>query len=75
MEDKTRAGRPSTRRNEDNVQCARDMLNSDRRLSVQMIADHARIDKTTRHTIITEDFQMKNVCAKLVSKVRKKLAS
>lgn len=37
-EDKSRTGRPSTSRNEDNVQCVRDVWSSDRRLSFRMIA-------------------------------------
>ena len=69
VEDEPRGGRPSTSRTDDNVQRVRDVLNSDRRLSVRMIADRVGIDKMTVHTIITEDLAMRKVCAKLVPKV------
>lgn len=35
-----------------------DVLNSDRQLSVQMIAEYVGIDKMTVHTIITEDLHL-----------------
>ena len=44
VEDEPRAGRPSTSRNDDKVQRVREMLNSDSRLSVRMIADRIGID-------------------------------
>ncbi|XP_033609194.1 uncharacterized protein LOC117282682 [Cryptotermes secundus] len=59
VEDEPRGGRPSTSRTDDNVQRVRDVLNSDRRLSVRMIADRVGIDKMTVHTIITEDIKYK----------------
>ncbi|XP_023714359.1 protein GVQW3-like, partial [Cryptotermes secundus] len=58
VEDEARGGRPSTSRTDDNVQRVRDVLNSDRRLSVRMIANRVVIDKMTVHTIITEDLAM-----------------
>lgn len=39
VEDEPRAGRPSTSRTDDNVECVRVVLNSDRHLSVRMVAD------------------------------------
>lgn len=44
-----------TSRTDDNVQCVREVLNSDRRLSVRMVADEIVIDTTTVHRIITEN--------------------
>jgi hypothetical protein len=38
VEDEQRAGRPSTSKTEDNVTKIRDLLNTDRRLSVRLIA-------------------------------------
>ena len=43
VEDEPRAGRPSTSRTDDNVQRVREVLNSDRRLSVRMVADEIGI--------------------------------
>lgn len=69
VEDESRAGRPSTSRTDDNVQRVRDVLNSDRRLSVRMIADQIGIDKMTVHNIVSEDLAMRKICAKLVPKI------
>lgn len=69
MADELHAGRPSTSRNEDNMQRVCEVLNSDRRLSVSMIADHVGIDKMIVHTIITEDLGMRRICAKLDLKI------
>jgi len=67
VEDESRAGRPLTSRTDNNVQRVREVLNSDRRLSVRMIA--YRIDKMTVYTIITENLAMRKICAKLVPKI------
>lgn len=75
VEDKPRTGHPSTSRNENNVQCMRNVLNSNWWISVRMITNHAGIDKMTVRITIIEDFQMWNICVKLVSKVLQKLAS
>lgn len=69
---KVHAGRPTTSRYEDNVQLMCDVLHSYRRLSVQMITDHVGSDKMTVYTIITKYLQMREICAKFISKVRKK---
>jgi len=54
VEDESRAGQPSTSRTDGNEQRVREVLNSDRRLSVRMIAYRIGIDKMTVHTIITD---------------------
>lgn len=69
VEDEDRSGRPSTSRTDQNVQKVRDVLNSDRRLSVRMIAEEVRLDKMTVHSIITKDLSMRKICAKLVPKL------
>lgn len=61
VKDKPRAGSPSTSRNTDNVQCIRDVLNSDRRLSVLIIADQIVINKMTTQSIITENLHMRKI--------------
>ena len=68
VEDEPCAGRPSTSRTDDKVQRVREVFNSDRRLSVRMIADRSGIDKMTAHTIITGNLMMRKICAKLVPK-------
>lgn len=46
--DEPRAGRPSTSTTDDNLARVRDLLNSDRRLSVRMIAETLNIGKTAK---------------------------
>jgi len=64
--DEARSGRPSTSRNDENVQRVRNLLNSDRRFSVYQVADALNMSKSTVHRIISEDLSMRKVCAKLV---------
>jgi septation ring formation regulator EzrA len=69
VSDEPRSGRPSTSTTDDNVARVRAELNSDRRLSVRMIADNLNIPKTIVHELVTEKLNMRKVCAKLVPKV------
>lgn len=68
VHDKQRVGPPSTSHTDTNVQKMRDVLNSDRRLSIRAIADEVGIDKMTVHNIIKNDLGMRKICAKLVPK-------
>ncbi|KAJ8934820.1 hypothetical protein NQ318_000801 [Aromia moschata] len=54
---------------EDNVKRVRDLLKTDRRLSVRLISETLDITKTIVHEIVSESLGMKKVCAKLVPKV------
>ncbi|KAJ8936585.1 hypothetical protein NQ318_008057 [Aromia moschata] len=65
--DENRAGPPSTSSSEDNVKRVRDLLKTDRRLSVRLISETLDITKTIVHEI--ESLGMRKVCAKLVPKV------
>ena len=62
--DEHRSGRPTTARTFEP-----EVLSSDRRLSIQAIADTLNLSTFTVHEIMTEDLQMRKVCAKLVPKV------
>jgi hypothetical protein len=42
---------------------------SDRRMTVQMIADELQIGKTSIYSILSEDLEMRKVCAKIVPKL------
>lgn len=66
---------PPTSRNEDNVLCVGNVLNSDRQLNVRMIENHVGTDKMSVDTIIPENLQMRKTCAIFVQEVRKKPAS
>lgn len=69
VEDAARSGRPSTSKTEENVARVKNLLDSDRRLTVRMIADQLGIAKTQVHEIVHEKLQMRKLCAKLVPRV------
>lgn len=67
--DEARAGRPSTSRTDDHVTRVRQLLNSDRRMSVRLMSELLTLPKTVVHEIVSEDLAMRKICAKLVPKV------
>ncbi|GFX82949.1 protein GVQW3 [Trichonephila clavipes] len=67
--DEPRSGRPTTARTEENVDRVREVLRTDHPLSIQQIANTLHISTFAVHGIVTEDLQMRKVCAKLVPKV------
>ncbi|UYV71914.1 hypothetical protein LAZ67_9001136 [Cordylochernes scorpioides] len=67
--DEPRSGRPTTARTEENVDRVLEVLRTDRRLSIQKIADTLHVSTFVVHGIVTEDLQMRKVCEKLVPKV------
>ncbi|KAJ8942595.1 hypothetical protein NQ318_006225 [Aromia moschata] len=71
VNDENRAGRPSTSSSDDNVKRVRDLLNTDRRLSIRLISETLDITKTIVHEIVSESLGMRKVCAKLVPQVLK----
>ncbi|UYV76633.1 hypothetical protein LAZ67_14001537 [Cordylochernes scorpioides] len=62
-------GRPTTARTDEDVDRVLEVLRTDRRLSIQQIADTLHMSTFVVHGIVTEDLQMRKVCAKLVPKV------
>ncbi|KAJ8936561.1 hypothetical protein NQ318_017041 [Aromia moschata] len=75
VNDENRAGRSSTSSSEDNVKHVRDLLNTDRRLSVRLISETLDITKTIVHEIVSESLGMRKVCAKLVPKLVSKFST
>jgi len=69
VEDEQRIGRPSTSHTLDNVVKVKAVLDSDRRLSVRLIADQVGLPKSIVHEIVTTELQMRKVWANLVPKV------
>lgn len=67
--DEPRSGRPTTARTDENVHRVCEVLRSDRRLSIQYIADTLNMSTFAVHGIVTENLQMRKICAKLVPKV------
>lgn len=69
VHDEQRSGRPSTSKTDNNVARVRQLLDSDRRLSIRMVANELNLSSTVVFRIVTEDLAMRKVCAKLVPKV------
>ncbi|XP_018355139.1 PREDICTED: putative uncharacterized protein FLJ37770 [Trachymyrmex septentrionalis] len=63
--DEDRAGRPSTSTNTDNVTRVHKVLNSDRRLSIRLIAQMLNLPKSVVHDIVTEHLNMRKVSHRL----------
>jgi len=66
VEDEQRSGRPSTTRTRDNTAQVRELFRSDRRLTVNMIADEVNLNREAVRRILTEELGMRKVCAKMV---------
>jgi len=67
VEDEPRAGRPSTAKT-DNVERVRSLVRSDRRLTLRMIRSELNLNRFSVHQILTQDLDMRKVCAKMVPK-------
>jgi len=68
--DEERSGRPVTSRTEKNIVKVRQILRENRRLTVRSIAKQVNIDTETVRKILTEDLDMRKVCAKMVPEER-----
>ena len=68
VEDKPCAGRPSTSKTDDNVERVRSVVRSDRRLMLRMISSELNLNRFTVHKILTQDLDMRKVCANMVPK-------
>jgi len=64
--DKERSGRPATSRTEENIAKIRQIVRENRRLTVRSITEQVNIDGETVRKILTEDLDMRKVCAKMV---------
>jgi hypothetical protein len=67
--DNKRSGHPSTSRSNENIDRVHSLVLSDRRMTVQMIADELQTGKTSIHSILMEDLEMRTICAKIVPKL------
>ncbi|GFW93994.1 RNA-directed DNA polymerase from mobile element jockey [Trichonephila clavipes] len=66
--DEPRSGRPSASKTTENVVRVRDLVRSDRRLTVRMIGQDLNLNHTTVHQILTHELKMRMICAKMVPK-------
>jgi energy-converting hydrogenase A subunit M len=55
-------------RTEENIAKVRQIMHENRRLTVRSIVERANIDRETVIKILTEDLDMRKVCAKMVPK-------
>jgi len=63
-----RSGRPATSRTEENVANVPQIVRENHRLTVRSITEQVNIDRETVTKILTEDLDMRKVCAKMVPK-------
>ncbi|GFW59069.1 protein GVQW3 [Trichonephila clavipes] len=68
IEDESRSGMPSVSKNAENVVRVRDLVRSDRRLTVRTIGEELNLNHTTIHQILTNELKMRKICAKMVPK-------
>ena len=66
VSDGERSGRPATSRTEENIAEVRQIVRENRRLTVRSIAEQVNIDRETVKKILTDDLDMRKVCAKMV---------
>jgi len=68
VENETHAGRPSTLKTDENVEIVRSLVRSDSQLILRMISSELNLNRFTVHQILTQDLDVRKVCAKMVSK-------
>ena len=66
--DEERSGRPATSRTEENIAKFCQIVRENRRLTVRSIAEQVNIDIETVRETLTEDLDMRKMCAKMVPK-------
>ena len=66
--DKEKSGWPATSRTEENIANVRQIVRENHRLTVRSIAEQVDIDRETVRKILTEDLDMRKVCAEIVPK-------
>ena len=66
--DEERSGWPTTSRTEENIAKFLQIVHENRWLTVRSIAEQVNVDRETVRKILTEDLDMRKVCAKMVPK-------
>jgi len=66
--DEERSGWPATSRTEENMAKIRQIVRANRLLTVRSIAEQVNIDRETVRKILSEDLNMRKVCAEMVPK-------
>jgi len=65
VEDESRSGRPCTSKTDENVTKVRDLVRSDRCLTVRMISSVLNLNRQTVHKILTFKLGMQKICRHL----------
>jgi len=68
VEDEPCVGRPSTSKTDNSVERVRSLVRSDCQLTLRMISSELNLKQFTVHQILTQDLDMRKVCAKMVLK-------
>jgi predicted HTH transcriptional regulator len=66
--DEERSERRATSRTEENIAKIHQIVHENRRLTVGIMAEQVNTDRETVRKILTEDLDMRKVCAKMVPK-------
>ena len=66
VENDPKSGRPCTSTTDINIEKVRQLVRSDRRLTIRVIANEVGMDKETVRTILIDTLGMRKVCAKMV---------
>ncbi|GFS71524.1 histone-lysine N-methyltransferase SETMAR [Nephila pilipes] len=66
MDDDERCGRPRSSRTDENVEIVQALVRSDRRMTIEMIAESLNMSVGSVFTIMTEDLKKKKLCARFV---------
>ncbi|XP_040114841.1 protein GVQW3 [Oryx dammah] len=71
IRDDARSGRPVTHRTDENIKKVKDLVCSNRQLTVRMMAEALNLDKETVRLILKENLNMRKVSAKVISGILK----
>lgn len=69
--DDARSGRPVPHRTDENIQEVKDLVYSNRQLTVGMLAEKLNLDKETVRLILKENLNMRKVSANIISRILK----
>ena len=65
MEDDPKTGQPSTTRIDENITRVKQLVQSDRRLTVRMISDELSLNRESMQIILLHDLVVQKMCAKM----------
>ena len=69
VEDDVKPGRPCSVKTDVNIEKVRELVRTDRRLTIRMMADQLGIDKELVRSILVDNLGMRKVCAKMVPRL------